>query len=111
MSYIDRIKYRTIRDDPDQYFDNVKVVNLDVIHQECCGDKLISNYKDYKTIKKEDLNCHPKGEAEVVLSAAFRNKRDDLWVKCDLMIKHFRENLKISVFVIFIRKNDENRNF
>ena len=85
MSYIDRIKYRTIRDDPDQYFDNVKVVSLDIIHHECCGDKLISNYKDYKTIKKEDLNCHPKGEAEVVLSAAFFRLR---WMLLTLLNTH-----------------------
>ena len=35
-----------------------------------------------------------KKETEVVLSAAFRNKRDDLWVKWDLMIKDFRDNFK-----------------
>ena len=32
MSYIDCIKYRTMRDDPDQYFDNIKVVNFDIIY-------------------------------------------------------------------------------
>ena len=83
-----------MRDDPDQYFDNVKVVNFDIMFHECHGDKLIGNYKDYKTMENEDLNRYPKGEDEVVLSAAFRNKRDHLWAKCDLMIKHFMENFK-----------------
>ena len=54
-------------------------MNVDIIHQECCGDKLIGEYKDYKTIKTEDPCRYPKKkETEVVLSAAFRNKRDDL---------------------------------
>ena len=70
-------------------------MNVDIIHQECCGDKLIGEYKDYKTIKTEDPCRYPKKkETEVVLSAAFRNKRDDLWVKWDLMIKDFRDNFK-----------------
>ena len=94
MSYIDHIKCRTMRGDPDQHFHNVKVVNFDIIHHDYRGDKLIGNYKDYKKIKNEDLNCYPKGETEVVLPAAFRKQRDDLWVKRDLMIKYFKKNFK-----------------
>ena len=92
MTYINHIKYRTMRDNPDSYFKNVIIVNFDIINHECRGDKLIGTYKDYKTIKSEHLTDYTKKEAEVVLSSAFRNKRDDLWIKGDLMIKHFREN-------------------
>ena len=35
MSYIDHVKYKTTRDDPDQYFDVVKVVNFDIIMYVC----------------------------------------------------------------------------
>lgn len=90
MSFIDHIKYRSMRDNPDSYFNNVKVVNFDIINHECRGDKLIGPYKDFKTIKSEHLTNYPKNDAEVVLSAAFQN-RDDLWVKHDFMIKRFRE--------------------
>ena len=69
-------------------------MNFDIINHKCRGDKLIGNYKDYKTIKNEDLKRYTKGEAQFVLSVAFRIKRDDLWVKRDLMIKHFKENFK-----------------
>ena len=31
MSYIDHVKYKTMRDNPDQYFDDFKVVNFDII--------------------------------------------------------------------------------
>ena len=57
ISYIDHMNYRTMRDDPDQYFDNVKIVNYDIIHHKCHDDKLIGNYKDHKIIKSEDLSC------------------------------------------------------
>ena len=92
MIYIDYIKYRTMHDDPDQLID--KVVNCDIIHHDCRGNKVIGNHKDYKTIKNEGLYRYLKGEAKVVLSAALRNKREDLWVTRDLKIKHFKENFK-----------------
>ena len=94
MSYIDHVKYKTMRDNPDQYFDDFKVVNFDIIHHKCCRDKLIGDYKENKTIKTEDLSRYPKKEAEIVLPAAFRNKKGDLRVKQDLMIKHFRDKFK-----------------
>lgn len=64
-----------MRDNPDSYFNNVKVVNFDIINHECRGDKLIGPYKDFKTIKSEHLTSYPKNDAEVVLSAAFQNRR------------------------------------
>ena len=103
MSFIDHIKYGSMRDNPDSYFNNVKVVNFDIINHECHGDKLIGPYKGYKTIKSEHLTNNPKNDAEVVLSAAFQN-RDDLWVKHDFMIKLFREYFNWLFFVIFIRE-------
>ena len=81
----------------------VMVVNFDIIHLECRGDKLIGDYKDYKTIKTEDLSRYPKKEAEVVLSAAFRNKKDDLWVKQDLIVNILGRILN-KRFCNFIRK-------
>ena len=53
MSYIDYIRYRSIRDNSDLYYSSVKVVNFSVINQECRGDKLIDTYKDCKTIQGE----------------------------------------------------------
>ena len=38
MTYIDCIKYRSMRDNPDSYFKSVKIVNFDAINHECCGD-------------------------------------------------------------------------
>ena len=54
-----------MRDDPDQHFNDAKVVNFDIIHHECCADKLIGDCKDYGTIKTEDLNHYPKKQARL----------------------------------------------
>ena len=86
-----KFKYKDMSDNLDSYFKNVKAVNFDIIHHECLGDELKGTYKDYRTIKNEHLANYPKEEAKTVLSAAFHNKRDDLWVKRDFIIKHFKE--------------------
>ena len=92
MTYFDYLKYKDMSDDPDRYFKNVQVVNFYINHHECRGDKLQGTYKNYKTIENKHLNNYPKEEAKTDLSAGFRNKRDDQWVKRDVMIKHFKEN-------------------
>ena len=50
-TFIDHIKHKSMRDNPDSYFKNIGIVNFDIINHECRGDKLIGTYKDYKTIK------------------------------------------------------------
>ena len=78
-------------DDPDYYSKNIKVANFDVIHHKCCGNKLKGSCKDYKTIKNEDFNSYPKKESKKILLAVSRNKRDDLWIQRDLMLKFLRK--------------------
>ena len=31
------------------------MINFDIIHQECRGDKLQGSYKNYKTVKSDDF--------------------------------------------------------
>lgn len=92
INYFNHLKYKDVSDNPDSYFENVQVVDFEIIHGECRGNKLQGTYKGYKTNESKHLDNYPKKEAKSVLSAAFRNKRDDLWVKHDIVIKYFREN-------------------
>lgn len=41
-------------DDLTKYFYYKKVINVEIIHHECCGDKLQKSYKNYRTVKRED---------------------------------------------------------
>ena len=73
-------------------FRKAKVIDFDVINHQCRGDKLQRTEKEYKTIDKTDLKDYPEKESKKILSAVFRNKRDNLWVKRDLMLEYFKKN-------------------
>ena len=45
------------------------------------------NYSEHKTVNNVDFEKYPEKEKTKTVSAIFRNiKRDDLWIKRDLMI-------------------------
>ena len=46
-------------EDPTGYFSRKKDI-IDIIHHECCGNKLQGTYKGYKTIKKKILKVFLK---------------------------------------------------
>lgn len=94
MRYYDHLKYKKMSDDPDFYFKNKEVINFDLIHHRCQGDPLKKNERDHKTVTSDDFKDYPRADEKRVLPFVFRNKRDDLWVKRDLMLKHFKENLQ-----------------
>ena len=92
MAYFDHLDYKQMSDNATKYFHDKQAINFDITHHECCGDKLDNSYKDYKTVKFDDLKNYPEKEKKETLSAIFRNaKRDDLWVQRDLMIDHFQK--------------------
>ena len=78
-------------DDPDFYFKNKKVINFNMIHHRCRGNPLKKTVKEYKKVCSNDFKNYPKDEKNKVLFSIFRNKRDDLWVKRDLMIEHLKK--------------------
>ena len=40
MTYFDDLKYNEFAKDADSYFENVKLINFDIVHHECRGGKL-----------------------------------------------------------------------
>ena len=48
-------------DNPTKYFRHKQIVNFDIIHHECGGDKLKNLYK-HKTVKQEELKNYPEKE-------------------------------------------------
>ena len=82
--------YKKMVDNPAKYFRHKQIVNFDIIHHECGGDKLKNSYKHYKTVKQEELKNYPKKEKKWSFICFFRNiKHDDLWVQRDLMLEYF----------------------
>ena len=53
LMYLDDLKYEKFMEDPDQSFKKTKIVNFDIIHHQCRGDKMEHNESYYQTIFKK----------------------------------------------------------
>ena len=94
-----RNKYEKINGDKGEYFENAKIVNFDIIHNECRGDPLQSNLKYYQTIKQEDLKNVKKNDEEEFIAAAIKCQRNDVNIARDVINEHFK------VTTDFVQKN------
>ena len=56
MIYFDDLKYDEFVSNMDGYFKNAKIMNFDIIHHVCRGDKLQNPEKYYKAIRNKDFN-------------------------------------------------------
>ena len=55
-----------------------------------------NSLKDHKTVTMGDFKKYPENEKDKVVPAVIRNNdRDDLWIKRDLMIEHFKNFFNI----------------
>lgn len=62
--------YNEILSDPEYHFENSYMINFDLIHNECRGDKLSFSKKYYQTISNDCLKkkySRRKNEAEIRL--------------------------------------------
>ena len=51
-----------------------------------------NSLKDHKTVTMDDFKKYPENEKDKVVPAVIRNNdRDDLRIKRDLMIEHFKK--------------------
>ena len=62
MEYFDYCDYQDMTKDPIKNSEIKKVINFEIIHQECRGDPLNGSYKDYKTIYDADIKEYPELE-------------------------------------------------
>ena len=85
-----RNKYQKINEDKKKYFSEAKIVNFDIINNECRGDPLQNSVKYYETIHKENLQRAKEEDREDFISEAIRSKREDLYVKNDVLNEHFK---------------------
>ena len=93
ITYIYWLKYKEMKDNPDEYFFKKKVVNFDIIHHECWVNFLTKSYKELQTVVSQDLKKYSENDKDKTVLALFRNKRDDLWMQRELMIGHLKKKL------------------
>ena len=72
------MKYKEATENPNQYFNNVKFVNFDIIYRDIRKTKLQNPLEEYQTINKNDFDGYDKKLKNEMLSAAYRSKRKDI---------------------------------
>ena len=82
-------KYKRIRQDLQDYFVNVELINFDIIHNQCRGDVLKHDLKYYQQIHQHHFENIPKQDEYNFISSAIKSKREDIFIQKDVMKEHF----------------------
>ena len=97
MRHYKHLDCKDMADNRDHYFKCKKVINVGFIHHQCRADPLNKSEKEHNTVVKEDFEKYLEREKEKTLAAVFCNKRDDLWVRRNLMIEHFFKKINFDL--------------
>lgn len=76
MTCIDDLKQH-FAEDMDSNFFHAKITNFDLIHHQCCGNKLQNLQHYYETVFDKDFKCQEDCAHNQVISSAVRSELDD----------------------------------
>ena len=82
-----RNEYEKINKNKKEYFEHAKIVNFNMIHNECRGTPLQNSIKYYQTIHQDNLESAKEEDREEFISEAIKSKRDDLFIKKEVIIQ------------------------
>ena len=69
ITYFNQLEYKEFKKDRDAYINETKIINFDIIHHICRGDKLEKTIKEHNTVKKEKLKQMPPSEKYAAVAA------------------------------------------
>ena len=78
MTYIDDLKYDRLVNHVNSHFSSAKVINFDIIHYQCRGDKLENPQQYYETICNKDFENYECHFQNLAVSTAIKSERDDI---------------------------------
>ena len=93
-----RNKYESINKNKKEYFELAKIINFDMIYNECKGTPLQKSVKYYQTINQDNLECAKQEDKEEFISEAIKSKRDDLFITKEVMVQHFKQTPELIRF-------------
>ena len=99
---LNQIKFDEIIQNSDSYFENAKITNFDLIHNECRGSELLFTREHYQTLYNKKLNSEildPKQKSSFI-SSAIRCHRDDVIVEKKIIDEHFLKNLEKKIIFL-----------
>ena len=94
LNYLDQLKYKETLRDPDDYFQNVKLINFDIIHHLSRGDPLEKLYNEHFLLRKKDFVKYEEKDKKQVASELFRNQektKQHLYVEKKAVLDHFKK--------------------
>ena len=110
-SRLNKMKFDEITEDFDYHFKNCYVINFDLIHHECRGDKLNDSRNFYQTIFYNQMKKNLSEEDQKkFISSAIKAEREDVNYEKKVITEHFKkisfeENLeKKGIFLSAMRK-------
>ena len=110
-SRLNKMKFDEITEDFDYHFKNCYVMNFDLIHHECRGDKLNHSRNFYQTIFYNQMKKNLSEEDQKkFISLAIKAEREDVNYEKKVITEHFKkisfeENLeKKGIFLSAMRK-------
>ena len=110
MTYVNDLKYDNFVNDISCHFSRVKVVNIDIIHHECCGDKLQNSRQYYETIHNKDFINSEIYVRDCTISSAIRSEHDNIHFENDFLKYNVKKDIEevedyLKLNGIFIKKN------
>ena len=86
-------KYNRIISDLDNYFTKVKLINFDLVNNECRRDELEHDRQYYETLLKKNIDSEllNKLHRDLFVTAAQRSERQDIHLEKDLQLDHSRQ--------------------
>ena len=93
---LNQMKFNEIIENSDSYFENVKLTNFDLIHNECNGSELSYSRGYYQTLFKEKLDSEitDQKQKNSFISSAIKCHRDDVLIEKKIIDEHFIQKLE-----------------
>ena len=89
MTRYDQVKCQEFLEDTDKHFQNLKIINFDMINSK--GKLSDDKIKQYQTVNHREILSYPPDLQDEILSLIFRAKRDDMFVKKETLMEHFKK--------------------
>ena len=106
---LNQMRFNEIIENSDSDFENVKLTNFDLIHNECNGSELSYSRGYYQTLFKEKLDSEitDQKQKNSFISSAIKCHRDDVLIEKKIINEHFIQKLeKKIIFFVQYEKNE-----
>ena len=92
ITYFQQREYQEFKKNRDGYINETKILNFDIIHHMCRGDKLEKTIKEHNTVKKERLKQMPPSEKYAAVAACFRSSNKNIIMERSIAKEYFSCN-------------------